>query len=449
MLIPMPGVGRPNLSVTKKYLADLVKPGYFLKLHNLQAHYEAIPAIGLSITGDRTRAKWLSTILPELAMSSKFQGVQISVPWGLYERGASGGGDFRNLRFLESVIDELYDAGKFVILLPLLFREFRNPDVSGLPRDDEFKFALPEDLATEFLGVTDLGDPTREHNLSPYLYAYAKGGFSSGFGYEKKMYNPKLYRRFLRFQQAVADRFRNHPGVIGAGSSESATGNNLITADVPGSIINDGYTTLTAKQAILAARHELVLKTRKMWPNKIFYQDINFPLRPGAGGNYVKTWADVMQANGCAWSTSDMGPWSVDLNDNGPGDGTESADEIGVLRRMAADFGDVINIGQLQNDGYESGSGTGGEAPAMPNAAAFTTRYGQLYQKHTGGGTGDWYPVRCQMVIVQRELAGNIWLGGQLGSAYGQTPAGVNVPSLRAYLLAQPFVEQPLPTIIT
>ncbi|MDP0747533.1 hypothetical protein Q8F96_25985, partial [Klebsiella pneumoniae] len=53
--------------------------------------------------------------------------------------------------------------------------------------------------------------------------------------------------------------------------------------------------------------------------------------------------------------------------------------------------------------------------------------------------------VPCNMIIVQRELPQNIWLGGVTTSAYGNVPIGTTVPSLKNFVTNL----SPMPLITT
>lgn len=71
--------------------SNAFKSGFYLKPHNLSPHYAVIQAMhGAGALGGRTRANWVDR-LNWGAESVNFQGFQLSVPWGLYEKGVNGG----------------------------------------------------------------------------------------------------------------------------------------------------------------------------------------------------------------------------------------------------------------------------------------------------------------------------------------------------------------------
>ncbi len=157
--------------------SDVFIPGFYIKTHNLQPHYGALSDMntetGIVMDGSRsrTRGTWSGTHLNEIQLTPHFKGYQLSVPWGLYEKGVSGG-DFSNLTTnLLPVVQELATLGKYVVLMPMIFRDFRNNDVTGnatttaMATDDQMRFLLPADLATDFLTVAFSGTGN-EHRLS-------------------------------------------------------------------------------------------------------------------------------------------------------------------------------------------------------------------------------------------------------------------------------------------
>jgi len=441
--------------------SDVFKPGFYIKTHNLQPHYGALldmnAETGIVMNGsrNRTRATWAGTHLNEIQLTPHFKGYQLSVPWGLYEKGVSGG-DFSNLTtYLLPVVRELATLGKYVVLMPMIFRDFRNNDVTGSPPpnattalavDDQMRFLLPADLATDFLGLADGLAAGDAHRLSNHCYAYIKTRSSAGaFGFEMKLYKTEVYNRYLAFQQAVANVFKDEPNVIGVTTTESIAGEALYPGTAPGGVVNDGYTVTSVRLQVLNAKTTFINSVRDMWPRQWCAPDVNGPLRAAAVTNYVKTWYDQVVAQKFGCSASDYGWWTDDLNDDGS---TGSPTEIGHLRRQAALAGQVVIYGQWQGDGWQFGEDN---APAWTSTYGFLQRYQEMLIRCTTGAEGEpKYPVPCNMIVIQREVPQNIWLGGKTVSAYGNVPIGTDVASLRKFIIDLPTM--PLittePTII-
>jgi hypothetical protein len=469
----------------------VIQPGFYFKSHNLQHHYTVIQNLyGVGALGGRTRAAW-QTRLGWVNESTSFRGFQLSVPWGLYETGANGGGDFTNLDHLETVVNELGSLGKYVILMPFQFREFRNGDVSGLGIDDQMRYLLPEDLRTHqgvvdsvdilvaagetvrsvtgtpsaALGVNgdyahnattnilygpkaggvwpagidlDTADP-RRHWLWDYAYGYEKNQ-NGGFGFEMKIYKSELRTRMLRFAQAVADKFNANPTVIGIHTTESINGGATYLGSDPGGIVDDGYTATTAlvnnptnaKRAGLTGKTLVLQAARPMFPNKFFAQDINVPLN---GVNYVKEYFDYMQQYRMGSTTSDVGWWEPDLNILGP------EPLRGCLPRMSDTSSIAPTTAQWQQDGWDS---TTHGAPKISSTADYNQRYADIFARTTTGNAKVVFGMNCHMCIIQLETQYNVWLGGTTqntsssGTGYNpDAPNGTVVPSLKDWLKAK------------
>lgn len=434
---------------------DVFKPGFYIKTHNLQPHYDALTDFnartGIVLDGARvrTRSTWVNTHLVEIQSSSNWKGYQISVPWGLYEKGVSGG-DFSNLtNYLLPVVRELATLGKYVVLMTMIWRDFRNGDVVGnatttpMSPEDQMRFLLPADLATDYL-TTAFAGTANEHRLSNYCYAYTKSNLPGEYGLDLKLYNTTLYNRYLAFQQAVANVFKDEPNVIGVTSTESAVGSALYAGAAAGGVVNDGYTTDSVVDAVLDGKFNFMNAVRDMWPRQFVAGDVNIPCRGGAT-NFVKRWYDQVVAQKFACTASNYVFWDDALNDDGT---TGDPNEIGNLRRQAALAGQVIIMGQWQ--GYEWFFGAQG-APSWTASYSFEQRYQEMLIRCTTGAEGEpKYAVPCNMIVVQRELPQNIWLGGSTTSAYGNVPINTNVPSLKSFvsnLSPMPLITTP-PTII-
>jgi len=457
-----------------------IVPGFYFKTHNLQHHYTVIENMyGTAALSGRNRSAWLGK-LAWLDESVNFRGFQLSVPWGLYETGASGGGDFSNLDHLETVVNEIGAMGKYVILMPFQFRDFMNGDTSGLGIDNHMRYLLPEDLQTHQGIVTSIDilesqgeiirtvtsapansfgangeyahivasnilygpkaggvwpagidldtDDTRRHWLWDYAYAYEKAQ-NGGFGFEMKIYKPELRTRMLRFAQAVADKFNANPTVIGIHTTESIVGGATYLGANAGGIVADGYTATTAivNNPTNAGRAGLTGKTlvlqaaRPMFPNKFFAQDINLPIN---GVNYVKEYFDYMQQYKMGSTTSDVGWWSPTLNVLGP------EPLRGCLPRMADTSSIAPTTAQWQQDGWDSGIHG---APSITSTAGYNQRYADIYARTTTGNAVTGFGMNCHMCIIQLETSYGVWLGG--------TYNGITVPSLKDWLKAK-FVAE-------
>ena len=461
-----------------------IKPGFYLKPHNLSPHYAVIENIyGAGALGGRTRGKWVDR-LNWAAESVNFRGFQLSVPWGLYEKGFSGG-DFSNLDYLEDVVDEIGANGKYVMLMSHQFREFRNNDVSGLGVDNQMRYLLPEDLRThqgmvdsidcltslgetirsvtgtpaDALGVDgdyaynattnmlygpkagvwpkgvdlNLNDP-RKHWLWDNAYAYSK--FVSGaMGFDMKIYKPALRTRMAAFQQAVADRFNNKPHVIAITTTESAVGSPIYLGAAAGGIVSDDLdanagavnVSTNVHRAMLSGKTAVLQATRPKFSNKIFAQDINTPLDTI---NYVKEYFDQATANKMGATSSDTVWWS---------DGLKRPDEPkkGCLVRMSENSSIMPIISQWQQWCWDSNLA---KSPNITSTQDFLDRFQNVFDMATVGNATTKFGLDAHMVIIQLETAMGIWVGGGTYSAAqsgGQPPIPVVVPSLKDWLKAK------------
>jgi len=468
--------------------SEAFKSGFYLKPHNLSPHYAVIEAMhGAGALGGRTRGKWVDR-LNWAAESVNFRGFQLSVPWGLYEKGAAGG-DFSNLDYLEDVVDEIGANGKYVMLMSHQFREFRNTDVSGLSVDNQMRYLLPEDLRThqgmvnsidcltslgetirsvtgtpsDALGVNgdyaynattnmlygpkaggiwptgvdlDLTD-TRKHWLWDNAYAYSK--FVSGaMGFDMKIYKPALRTRMAAFQQAVADRFNNKPHVIAITTTESPAGEPIYLGAAAGGIVSDGYdatagavnVATNVHRAMLTGKTTVLQATRPKFPNKIFAQDINVPVNTI---NYVKEYFDQAQANKMGATSSDTVWWSNGLK--GPDEPTK-----GCLVRMSENSSVMPIISQWQQWCWDSDlSGS----PNITSTQDFLDRFQNVFDMATVGNATTGFGLNAHMVIIQLETAMGIWVGGGTYSAPQSVGPNIPVvvPSLKDWLKAK-FVAE-------
>ncbi|WP_262264372.1 hypothetical protein, partial [Escherichia coli] len=69
-----------------------------------------------------------------------------------------------------------------------------------------------------------------------------------------KLYNTEVYNRYLAFQQAVANVFKDEPNVIGVTTTESIAGEALYTGTAPGGVVDDLYTPTSVRLAVLNAK---------------------------------------------------------------------------------------------------------------------------------------------------------------------------------------------------
>lgn len=469
-------------SIAKLPAAQMV-PGFYLKPHNLQPHFEVIESMyGAAALSGRTATAW-QTRLDWVQESINFRGFQLSVPWGLYETGVSGG-DFSNLLMLKDVVDDLGVKGKYAMLMAFQFREFRNPDVSTLGVDNQMRYLLPEDMRTHqgvvntiqvlaSQGITPLTttgkpsnatgsngqfaydyatdtlygpkaggvwpngavDPMRQ-NLWDYAYGYQKGQ-NSNFGFELKIYDSYVQSRLMMFAEAVADTFNSNSAVVAITTHESANAGPMYRGTAAGSVDADGYdataslvdTPTNPRRAGLAGKSAVLQAARPLFPNKIFMQDINVPLN---GYNYVAEYFGYVLEHKMGATTSDVGWWEPDLNILGP------EPTRGCLPRMA-DYSDRIPIcGQLQQDGYDS---TTHDAPAITSTAEYEERYADLFARLTTGNATVGFGMGCHMCIIQLETQYNIWLGGTTqntnagASGYNpDAPNGTTIPSFKTWL---------------
>lgn len=464
-----------------------IVPGFYFKTHNLQHHYTVIENMyGTAALSGRNRSAWLGK-LAWLNESVNFRGFQLSVPWGLYETGAAGGGDFTNLDHLETVVNEIGAMGKYVILMPFQFRDFMNGDTAGLGIDNHMRYLLPQDLQTHQGIVTSLDilqsqgeiirtvtsapadsfgangeyahivasnmlygpkaggvwpagvdldtDDPRRHWLWDNAYAYEKAQ-NGGFGFEMKIYKSELRTRLLRFAQAVADKFNANQTVIGIHTTESVNALASYMGSNAGGVVNDGYPTgsespgsaTNVSRAGLTGKTLVLQAARPMFPNKFFAQDINLPLK---SVNYVKEYFDYIQQYKMGTTTSDVGWWSPALNEL-----TEPT--RGCLPRMS-DYSSICpTTAQWQQDGWDSSIHG---APAISSTAGYNQRYADIYARTTSGNSVTIFGMNSHMCIIQTETSCNVWLGGttqntnpNLPGYNSSAPNGTVVPSLKTWL---------------
>lgn len=465
-----------------------IVPGFYLKPHNLSPHYEVIElTYGAGALGGRTRSNWLDR-LGWVQESVNFRGFQLSVPWGLYEKGANGG-DFSNLVYLEKVINELGANGKYVMLMSHQFREFRNNDVSGLGVDNQMRYLLPPDLRTHqgmvdsidcltslgetihtvtsapanSLGVNgdyahivasnmlygpkaggvwpagvnlNLNDP-RKHWLWDNAYAYSK--FVSGaMGFDMKIYKPALRTRLAAFQQAIADRFNSNPYVIAITSTESAVGEPIYLGAAAGGIVSDGYdanagavnVATNVHRAMLSGKTAVLQTTRPKFPNKIFAQDINVPLDTI---NYVKEYFDQAPTYKMGATSSDTVWWSAGLK-------RPDEPKKGCLVRMSDNSSIMPIISQWQQWCWDSDLAG---SPNITSTQDFLDRFANVFAMATSGNATTGFGINAHMVIIQLETAMGIWVGGGTYSAPQSVGEDIPVvvPSLKDWLKAK-FVAE-------
>lgn len=457
-------------------------PGFFFKPHNLQPHFAVIEDMytAAALSG-RTQVAW-NTRLDWVQESINFRGFQLSVPWGLYETGVSGG-DFSNLLLLKEIVDDLESKGKYAMLMVFQFREFRNPDVSGIGVDDQMRYLLPADMRTHqgvvdsltilaSQGITPLSttgkpsnatgannqyaydaatnmlygpkangvwpngavDPMRQ-NLWDYAYGYQKGQ-NSNFGFELKIYDSYVQSRMLLFAEAVADTFNGSSAVVAITTHESANAGPMYRGTAAGSVDADGYdatislvdTPTNPRRAGLAGKSAVLKAARPLFPNKIFMQDINVPLN---GYNYVAEYFGYVLEYKMGSTTSDVGWWEPDLNEL-------PEPTRGCLPRMA-DYSDQIpTCAQWQQDGWDS---VAHDAPSITSTADYNQRYADIYARTTTGNATVGFGMNCHMCIIQLETSYNVWLGGNTQNTNpgalmynSAAPNNTPIPSLKTWL---------------
>jgi len=463
---------------------DVFIPGFYFKSHNLSPHYAAIQNLhGIGALNGRTAANWQVRV-GWAEESVNFRGFQLSVPWGLYETGVNGG-NFNNLDFLEAVVNDLGSKGKYVILMPFQFREFRNNDVSDLSVDDQMRYLLPEDLRTHqgmvdsvdclvSLGKTvhtvtsapadsfgangdyahivasnmlygpkagniwpagidlDTNDP-RKHWLWDNAYAYSK--FVSGsMGFDMKIYKPALRTRMAAFQRAVADRFNSNQYVIAITTTESAVGEPIYLGSAAGGIVSDGYdanagaanVATNIHRAMLTGKTSILQTCRGYYPNKIFAQDINTPLDTI---NYVKEYFDQAPTYKMGATSSDTVWWSAGLK-------RPDEPKKGCLVRMSENSSVMPIISQWQQWCWDSDLAG---SPNITSTQDFLNRFQNVFAMATVGNATTGFGLNAHMVIIQLETAMGIWVGGGTYSAPQSVgnDIPVVVPSLKNWLKAK------------
>jgi len=459
-----------------------IVPGFYFKSHNLQHHYTVIENMyGTAALNGRTSSAWQGK-LGWLDESVNFRGFQLSVPWGLYETGAAGGGDFSNLDHLEAVVNEIGAKGKYVILMPFQFREFRNGDVTSLSVDDQMRYLLPADMRTKqsFVnGITVLqsqgatirtvtsapansfgvnGDyahnattnilygpkaggvwpagvdldtnDTRAHWLWDNAYSYTKA-FGGAMGFDMKIYKQSVKDRMARFQQAVADKFNANPTVIGITTTESAPGAPAYLGALAGGIVDDGYDAVSGivnvstncQRAILSAKTSILQTCRPYYPNKWFAQDINTPLNTI---NYVKEYFDQAQANKMGATSSDTVWYNAALVD-------QTEPTVGCLVRMSNNSSVMPVMCQWQQYCWESSFGG---APVISSTQDYLDRFADIFAMTTSGNAKVGFGINAHMVLIQTESVIGMWTGGTYNpeQSDGSTNTIVTVPSLKTWL---------------
>lgn len=99
--------------------------------------------------------------------------------------------------------------------------------------------------------------------------------------------------------------------------------------------------------------------------------------------------------------------WDEALNDDGT---TGDPYEIGNLRRQAALAGQSCNYGAMAR--VTNGSFGRAKRSSWTTSYSFAQRYQEMLVRCTTGAEGEpKYAVPCNMIVVQRELPQNIWLG--------------------------------------
>lgn len=384
---------------------------YWLKLDTGNTNFNAQIDAGLG----GSSATW-NTIKSELQESSKFAGVQVGVPWGLYETGVSGG-NFSRLSYLVDIADELQAIGKYLILNLMEFREFRNNNVADLPIVEQMAYILPEDLRTHS-GLAPGMTAARQHYLWDYAFGYEKAA-ASNFGYDLKVYDAALRARMLTFYQAVADLLGSHPAFVAIDGTESVVGTALYTG-AGGYYAPDGASernTLDGKTAIITA-------VNNMFPNQIVMSCVNFP-NSNTGIDYCGEYYGAVNTNKLAITAPNCNWWVPILN--------RATGAKGALRYFPILAGSCPVFVQWQGDEFDSDTGATGKAPPITTTADITQRYADLYQRSTAGDGSARYGLFANGVIIQRSQPQPFWLGGTT-SGMPNTPDGVTIPSLKNYI---------------
>ncbi len=414
----------PGGFITPKFIPSVINfedtQGLYFKLiadHNWEVNYN----LGY---GANDKSDWDTRITEILAMNAG-KGFQLDVPWGLYEQGASGG-DFSNLRYLKTVLDECWDNGLYVSLNLVMFRNFSG-SVAALPDIDHMRNLLPVDMRTQ-TGYVDT--PTVPADASHYLwnYAYAWGGAIAS-GYNLKTYKPELQVRFARFARAVCDIAGNHPSVIAVSSTESAIGTPVYTG-AGGFDVAEGAT----KRAELDGKTVIIDSVNAMFKRQMVMQSINFP-NEGTGTtdpiDYAGEWVAAAPDKKYGLTGPNANWWVPALNRTATGSAPQGAN------RFFADFPGP-RFAQIQGDELDS---LVNGAPQISTEADFLQRYIDLYQRATNGDGGTKFGLEATHIIVQRSMSLPIWVGG-LTSGVPNVPDGVTIPSLKDFFNNPAYVPQ-------
>lgn len=407
----------------------------YLKIRPAESNWEAMYRMEY---GANSRSLW-DARLQEISVDSFLGGFQMEVPWGLYEKGA-GGGDFSNLDYLVNALDDCHSIGKKVILVPFLFREFRNPNVSNLPLIEQYKYILPQDLngypfvdgnANGLRGFAPGMAAGFEHYLNDNAYAYSKSLVAGAFGYNLKTYKSSVRNRMIAFAQAVANRVGNHPAVFAINTTESAISSNAMYTGQYGFQPTEVAAASTAdlETLTLQGKTTILNACRTKFSNLIMGQDMNIPKSPY---NYLSAWHAGLVENKYCLRTSNSNWWNGNINEIGSANNPK-----GILYYYPDFTGVCPKIVDMQGDEVASGGSL--NAPIMDTTAKITQRYADIYRRATIGGVlsdGVTNPVAlgAHILVVQREHPHPFWLGGT--SNPGTTiPSGIAVPSWRDWLV--------------
>lgn len=397
--------------------------GIFLKLASNDSNWEVMNDWGY---GSYTRDTWDDRIA-EIKAVNGGKGFHLDVPWGLYEKGASGG-DFSNLHFLKTIADEAYAEGLYLFLDPMIFREFRSSAVSSLALDLQMRYLLPTDMWTH-QGLIDTPDvpAAQAHYRWDYAYAYDKSS-GANFGYDIKAYNTTLQTRFIRFARAVCDVLGNHPAVIGITSTESVDGTPVWTG---AGGFEGGFPT---RQAYFAGKTTIMWAVNGMFKRHMVAQSVNYPNEGTAVTDpidYVGDWHAFAQTEKFSLTAPNAQWWSTSLNRVGSGSSPKGGNRY---------FTDFTGPRIVQWQGDEFDSSVNG-SPAISTTADYTQRYADLYTRSTVGDGASKFALNATHIIVQRTMAPEIWLGGTT-SGVPNVPNGVTVPSLSAFLNNSAYIPQ-------
>lgn len=403
---------------------DVLKHGIYIKPTTLQPHWEVMFHEGF---GTNNRTTW-DARLSEIQESSNFRGLQVNVPWGLYEQGVSGG-DFSNLQYLVNVADELQAIGKYMILELGNFREFRNNNVASLPLLEQLRYLLPPDMAQQNAGLytsPTAGGP--DHYLSNWAFAYDKF-LNNNFGYDLKMYKSTLRDRLTAFYTAVANVLGNHPAVIAITTTESVMGT-AITTQPGGFAAAEG----ASERNFLDGKTLIMDVLKSLFPNKMVMQTVNYPNLIAPKIDYVGEWFGALAAKKFAITTPNCNWWVQILNRD-----FNLSSPPGALRYFPT-FANIAPIFvQWQGDEFDHGNGAANKADPLTSTAAYLQRYADLYQRTLLGNGAEKYGLFANFLIIQRDMSPNVWLGGTVTTNitdYPTLPSGtvITVPSLKTWL---------------